>query len=442
MQRVTIVEIDVHTGAVTSTKSYENDFLALVTGLCFASASLTTIILQLVTSSGHCQTITYTPTSPTSTGTSRLHDANTLTLPPSTATDTELLASASHWFTLLSETKADFLASSDLTTCLIRPYGLAVSPLGGITAVAVSAHPDDMLEYLTGANERVNILFGTHEGTQNAWSTSQFNAGARLLPSPHTMATEALFLELTALGPNYAGIVREAVETVLANAPEPAPITDGDRNLVTALDRALLQDTVCNAARYKNCLALHPHPTPPPPDNPTIILAACTAVLSAPHDPAPASMRLLYSLATVGILGLPTHKPLLHLAREAFAYLDAHTPADVSFSLEQGVVAMHLGDGETLEVERGVVSGFEKCVLCGAGMVWRDVRVAECEMGHRFSRCAVTYLPVTGTGTLECAVCERTVLGEVQAEPGLAAAVEHAWECCLQCGGRYWGEDS
>ena len=154
-------------------------------------------------------------------------------------------------------------------------------------------------------------------------------------------------------------------------------------------------------------------------------------------------------MACVGIMGLYTCPTILQLAKSTFEWLAANTPEETRFELELKIIAMRnrvAGSGEDCNVENGFVSSMEKCGVCGEGMVWRDLRIAECINKHRFSRCALTFLPIVDPkATRECSVCARTVLGgylEGREWPkgSLVEAVYGAWEACLQCGGRYWAE--
>ncbi|KAI5797650.1 transcription factor IIIC subunit delta N-term-domain-containing protein [Geopyxis carbonaria] len=445
-RRVSVVVFSSSGETIVSTEDYKNDFIESLTGLCFAPSAPSTLTLQLLSSHGRSQLIKFklSPT-PKNPSTSHIHDpshVDTPPAPPATATDQELRDISCHWQTALAELKQDFMGEYDLPSAAIRAYGLATSPLGGTTVVAASFHPDDTPEYITAANEKMVLVFGTHEGVRGSWRAHNFAPGA--LPTPYDLAPEALLIEILALGDPLLSTVSAAV------AATPADKWDTDASLATTFTTPSL-----NATRY-NSLISHIYPSTisaiPPrlPDSPALAAAAVAAVLRrTPYDTNPAAMRLLYSMATVGVLGLYTSAPLLHLARSALLWLATNTPEHVRFDLELGVIAMRLAPGEgasRLAVERGIVSSMETCVLCGAGMVWRDLEGVECTAGHRWSRCARTWLPVTDPrGTRECGICSGVVMdrrGEVGHSEGLLAEVEDEWTVCLTCGGRFWAEES
>ncbi|KAA8914510.1 transcription factor IIIC subunit delta N-term-domain-containing protein [Sphaerosporella brunnea] len=458
-------------GEVQFTEKFPNDFIEAVTGLTFApSQTPDTTIVQVLSIKGKSQTITYTVpsnitaahiTSPTT------HPEDDVAMPDA-ATDE---ATASTWPVVLSEAEQDFLAQHEISSATIRGYGMAVSPLGGITAVAVSFHPKDSLEYITAVNEKTFILFGTAPGSGGGgWKSCGFSAEGEL-PNPISVSTEAVLLEAMAFQEIFTSRIQTAISAATAAGQPnleaityPSNLSNNNNDVEEFLANHTLLCKPLNALRYSAALKIISRPHSQAgyllAENPNIIAASIISALSAPRSLCAdqLSKRILYSFACVGLLGLYSSSMMLEHAKKAFEWLDSETPTDVRFDLEFGIVAMRTraGSGEVrgggnggkeLNVENGFVSSMERCLICGHGMVWRDLRIAECTEGHRFSRCVLTFLPITDPKlTRECVVCARTVLGGyVQGEEGmqgLAKAVFGGWEACLLCGGRYWAEMS
>jgi hypothetical protein len=370
-------------------------------------------------------------------------------------TDEELRAIASTWPAVLSEVEQDWMAEHEISTAAIRGYGMAVSPLGGITAVAVSLHPKDSLEYITAINEKTTIIFGTAPGSSGSWKSYGFSADGEL-PNPIIVSTEAVLLEAMAFRDKFTSRVQAAISaTTVQPALESITYTDGE-DVEEFLAKHTLLSKPLNALQYAAALKSISQDHEFLPENPSIIAASIIAALSAPRSLCADrdSKRILYSLACVGIMGLYSSSTILEYAKEAFNWLNSETPPEIRFDLEFGIIAMRAraGSGQVnaeqeMNVENGFVSSLERCMICGQGMVWRDLRIAECTEGHRFSRCALTFLPITDPKvTRECVVCTRTVLGGYMEgrdeKQGLVKAVFGGWEACLLCGGRYWAEMS
>jgi hypothetical protein len=435
----TVVTID-ENAEIASTDKFPNKFIESVVGLSFApSETPNTTVVQVFSVKGKSQVITHTvgskPSAPSK-------DAEM----PDAPTDEELRATASTWPAVLSEAEQDFMAEHEISTAAIRGYGMAVSPLGGITAIAASLHPKDSLEYITAINEKTTIIFGTTPGSSGSWKQFGFTSSGRL-PNPIIASTEAILLEATAFPDKFTSRMRGAISSATATAqPNLEMITyrEGE-DVEEFLAKHTLLSPPLNALQYRAALQTISSPFELLPENASIIASCIIAALSAPRDLCAdqLSKRILYSLACVGIMGLYTSPVILQHAKEAFEWLDSQTPEDVRFDLEFGIVQ------QQQNAENGFVSSMERCLICNNGMVWRDLRIAECTEGHRFSRCGITFLPITDPKvTRECVVCARTVLGghvddeEVEEMQGLAKAVFGGWEACLLCGGRYWAEIS
>lgn len=336
------------------------------------------------------------------------------------------------------------MADHDLPTARTRLFGLAPSPLGNLAVTAVSFHPDDQIEYITAASERVSLVFGTHVSSPVSWNRSAI-VPDKPLPTPYDMSVEALLLELTGLGAS----ITANIKSILSAHHKPPSIDVAPQTTPTYTLRTLADDLLCksslNSLRYMLAIELLAGPLVAPKDHPDIILSSIHAILCARRTTDPQSQRILYSLACVGVISFGSQYPqILHAARDAFNWLNEHTPETTSFDLELELIAMQLKENvnsqHQINAENPLVSSMEKCVLCGEGVVWKDVRVVECTQGHRFTRCAVTFLPVvSATGVAECGVCGRAML--VLDHEGLAGEVKSAWDVCLQCGGRYWCED-
>ncbi|KAI5848908.1 transcription factor IIIC subunit delta N-term-domain-containing protein [Tricharina praecox] len=452
-------------GSILSREEFENTFVERCSGLDFAPTNEPdTVIVQVLTSQGKSQIITYkipttaspSPSASTSTiqGIATVQGTDDAAIKDAPTEELENVQTT--WPMTLAEMKQDYMSEYDITKAQVRTYGLAVSPLGGITAIAASFHPKVSLEYTTAHTERTTLIFGFAPGSSGCWSSFGFTPKGAL-PNPITTATEAVILESVALGKPFTSRIHAAISAVTADGNprlEGITFTPGEDEEEFLAKHTLLSKPL-NALRYTAALkriAQMNHKYELLPENPHIIAASIVSALSVPRDLCTDadSKRILYSLACIGIMGLYSSSIILGLAESAFTWLSTHTPDEVRFDLELSIVAMRRRAGNSDElpvsVENGFVSSFERCVICAAGMVWRDLRIAECTAGHRFSRCAITFLPITDPmATRECSVCARTVLGadvEDQEVAGLAATVFGGWETCLLCGGRYWAEES
>ncbi|KAI5798168.1 transcription factor IIIC subunit delta N-term-domain-containing protein [Pyronema domesticum] len=444
---------------IKQTIDFKNDFMEPVSGLAFApSETPDTVVMQTLTIKGRSQIITCTisadivssPISASAIQSPPQDTAEDLTMTEA-PTDEELRIQASTWPSVLAEMKQDYMEEYDIPCAAIRGYGLAVSPLGGITAVAASLHPKDSLEYITGNNEKTSILFGITPGSSGSWSRLSFHPDGTM-PNPTIIATETILQEAQALGETYSNRIFAVTSAGVAKDFNPGAIqyTEGE-NVNEFLAKHVLLETTGNAHRYLSSLKLLEKRPLPIPENPYIIGASIITALRAPRHLCEdkQSKRILYSMACVGIMGLYRVPGILELSKEAFKWLDEHTPEDTDFKLELDIIDLRTRDEETPVVDignSGFVSKFEKCRICAQGMIWRDLRIAECTNGHRFSRCAMTFLPITEPmATRECGVCRRMVLGSHQEgiiRTGLLEAVWASWEACLHCGGRFWAEDS
>jgi hypothetical protein len=471
-------------GNIISNEIFENNFIEIVAGLSFAPCDIpNTIIIQLLTAQGKSQIISYTispstsasgsATVTTAPSTSTVH-TDEIAASAETPTDEELSRNGSTWLSVLAEMKQDFMAEHDIPSASVRCYGMAVSPFGGTTAIAASFHPKDSPEYITINNEKTIIMFGTVEGTIKSPSHRGFfwkRFYDNNIPDPFTVATEAVLLECVAQGNTLISTIRSSVEAAKASISPNSPISV---DVVADLITPVLQSQALNALRYETILQLIPPKDHNIRENPHIIAAIITAALSS-HVPSltttSTSKRLLYSLACVGIMGLYTSPQILQLAKTTFQWLGAHMPEETRFDREMSIIRMREGNsGTEVAVEEcnvaresigsEFVGSVEHCEVCGNGMVWGDLRIAECTQGHRFSRCALTWLPIVEPrNTKECGVCGRTVLSRLGGKKGdadiedcdgnhkncraeFAQMVFDAWEVCLQCGGRYWSEEN
>jgi hypothetical protein len=428
-------------------------------GLSFAPCDApNATIIQLITSLGKSQTITYTiPPVPLKPGEFPFTLHGRQDTGDTDALNNELQTVTATWPTILAEMKQDYMEEYEIPVATVRGYGLAVSPLGGLTAVAVSFHPKDSIQYITGNNEKTTIILSPAPGSVSSLKALGINSDQSLLPNPITMSTEAMLLECMALGASLINSISSSINAVKRNEYDLQTISP--EHIDASLAANVLQIPGLNALRYEIALGLIPGKFDPKAsiarENPSIIAAAIISLLSVPRDAvlmSHLSKRMLYSFACVGIMGLYHSHHILNLALSAFEWLDNQTPPDVRFDLELGIIRMRLsGETPRLPVENGFVSSMETCRICQEGMVWRDLRIANCVAGHRFSRCALTFLPIVDPAvTRECAVCGRTALGYDVAENDereegrrtLADYVFSAWEICLQCGGRYWAERS
>ncbi|KAF8533961.1 transcription factor IIIC subunit delta N-term-domain-containing protein [Trichophaea hybrida] len=456
----TVVTFDIF-GQLLCKEDFKNDFIEVVSGLSFApSDTPNTIVIQVLSVQGKSQSITYTvpfasSTAPTST--SIVHSSGDI-LMLDAPTDEELRSFSSTWPAILAEMKQDFMAEFEIPTAITRGYGLAVSPIGGITAIAASFHPKDSLEYITGSNEKMVIVFATAPGSSGSWKNFEFSADGAL-PNPITISTETVLLEAMALGESFTSRVHAAISATAVDNPNLDTISylEGE-DMKEFLAKHTLLDAPLNSQRYSVALKILEHPRNQPlellPENPHIIAAPIATALSAPRSLSEdfESKRILYSMACVGIMGFYSSPTILSLAKDVFEWLDVNTPPETRFDLELEIIGMRAraANGEEKEtemnVENGFVSSLEKCKICNEGVVWRDLRIAECTSGHRFSRCALTFLPITDPKeTRECAVCARTVLGghaKGKTWAGLVEAIWGGWEVCMLCGGRYWAEGS
>ncbi|KAI5813132.1 transcription factor IIIC subunit delta N-term-domain-containing protein [Pyronema omphalodes] len=444
---------------IKQTIDFKNDFLEPISGLAFApSETPDTVILQTLTVKGRSQVITCTvsadiASSPISASTiqSPAQDAAGDVSMTEVPTDEELRIQASTWPSVLAEMKQDYMEEYDIPCASIRGYGLAVSPLGGITAVVASLHPKDSLEYITGNNEKTSILFGTTPGSSGSWSRLSFYPNGKM-PNPTTIATESMIQEAQALGEVYSNRIFTVTSAGVTEEfnPDAIKYTEGE-DVNEFLAKHVLLERTGNAHRYLSCLKLLEKRPLAIPENPYIIGASIITVLRAPRHLCKddQSKRILYSMACVGIMGLYRIPGILELSKQAFKWLDEHTPEDIDFNPELNIIDIRTRKEEPSVADigsSGFVSKFEKCRICAQGMIWRDLRIAECTNGHRFSRCAMTFLPITDPmATRECGVCCRMVLGSHQegvTRTGLLKAVWASWEACLHCGGRFWAEDS
>lgn len=342
-----------------------------------------------------------------------------------------------HWTYSLPEMEGDYMADSDIQTARTRIFGTAISPLGNVTLTLTSFHPDDQVEYITAAAERTHVVFGTHSKEPVSWRHTAIEPNSPV-PTPYDMAVESLIIEAMALGDEYTDKLKEILsqhthESSAVVAPHTAP---------TSLCYTVLGSSSLNASRYHLALSMLSAPLKVPPENLEILYHSIIAVLCSTLTPDAQSMRLIYSLATVGILAYPDRPELLSRAGDAFKWLDQQTPDSIRFDRELSVVAWRLGTGPEVNIENGIVSSLVQCVLCGEGVVWKDAHIVECTEGHRFTRCAVTFLPVVGKrGVAECGICGKGSL-VLRGEEGLAGVVGRSWDVCLGCGGRLWcGDD-
>ena len=128
---------------------------------------------------GKSQTITYAlPSSAAQSQSTSV--VRSSTLPPADA-DADGAQPAS-WPSVLAEMKQDFMAEFDIPTATVRADGLAVSPLGGITAVVASFHPKDTLEYIIAGSEKTAVIFAAAPGGGGpgaGWKRLTFHAATR-----------------------------------------------------------------------------------------------------------------------------------------------------------------------------------------------------------------------------------------------------------------------
>ncbi|CUS12521.1 unnamed protein product [Tuber aestivum] len=446
-------------GGVMSTREFVNGFVDHIAGFCFTpSTSPSRVMLHLASSNGRAQIIDYTPTSGHMSEKSTSHitegagdeqDVPMSDAPPgSREEEEELRAIASRWTNVLEERKQDYMAEHDLSTCTSRVYGIAASPMGGIIAVACSFHPNDSLQYITASKEMTKIVFGTHHGWEGAWQRRGLLAeppsDEPRVPSPVEISSEAFLFEIECFGSRSAGIVDriwrslDKVHFQDSNGWDLESISIDGAGVDASLASNLLAKRELNALRYKCCLQTLSDPAnprlsllinAPPKEYPEIIAHTICNILSVPRNSATEksnlSIRIIYSLACIGILGLYNFRQVVELARKAFLWLSTKVKVDVRTELEisdrriSDVEVMERGedDGSGLQEirdrDKGFASRLEKCALCDQGMTWSDLRVAECSLGHRVSRCTLTFLPMKDYKlTKECMVCKRTVLSE------------------------------
>lgn len=487
-------------------------------GLCFSPTNSPTIILSAATVNGGSQTVVYSPLSAAPGGHTDTSICQTSEdpgqieiymsdgYPGSREEEEELREMATRWSNVISERKQDFMVEHELSTANCRVYGIAPSPLGGVIAAACSFHPDDSLEYITAAKESTRIVFGTHEGSGGIWEARGFIAETQLasekVPNPLTRAAEALLLEVETLGERREQVV-DSIKRSLSTAHFEGSGLGLDGISVSSdrpedsLSANILLAPSLNALRYSICLDIIPgngYPglsvgVLPPRENAEIIAHIINSILRAPRDKIAAesmlSKRMVYSVACIGILGLYNFRPVLEAARGALSWLSGVDEtftdeagdterSDVDVTAELQIVERRIADLDVIErgdddgsglveiraKDKGFTSKFEKCTLCGGGMVWTDLRLSECTQGHRFSRCALTFLPIKEPRlTKECTICSRTVLGDavldddemdmenrdVRLEVGektLARTVLEGLDVCAHCGGRYWAKGS
>lgn len=489
-------------------------------------------MLHIITSGGRAQIIDYVPPSD---GTSDQSTSNTwdethepevpLTNGPpwSKEEEEELHAIASRWTNMISDRRLDFMAENDLFGCECRVYGIAVSPLGGIIAVAYSLHPNDTLEYITASKEMTRVMFGTHEALEGVLQRRGFIAeppsNQPRVPTPMEISGEAFLLDMQCFGGRYGKVVGDVWRSLESAcfAERKWDLEDTSirsHEVRDSLVCSILAKRQLNALRYMCCLEILPRNLspanlrlsligPPPRENPEIIAHIISNVLAAPRDGPTArsrlSIRIIYSLACIGILGLYDFRYVVELARDAFVWLsrlkempgggadtmskDMNISMDVKTELaiserrisDLEVIEQGWDDGSGLQEirdkDKGFTSRLEKCTLCGEGMTWSDLRMAECSQGHRFPRCALTFLPMRDpTLTKECMVCARPALAErvlvddegemkkqqQKARRGgggagsdnglgsstLARSVLTGLDVCVHCGGRYWAKGS
>lgn len=487
-------------------------------GLCFTPTNSSAVVLSAATVNGRSQTVVYSPLPAASGGradTSTCHTSEDTgqtdihmpdVYPGSKEEEEELRAMATRWSNTISERKQDFMVEHELSTANCRVYGIAPSPLGGVIAAACSFHPDDSLEYITAAKESTRIVFGTHEGSEGIWEARGFVAKTQLdpkkVPNPLTQAAEALLLEVETLGEGreeVVGSIKRSLDTARFEGTGLGleGVSVSSERPEDSLSANILLASSLNALRYKICLDIVPgsgYPglsvgVLPPKENAEIIAHIINSILRAPRDGVAAesmlSKRMIYSVACIGILGLYNFRPVLEAARDALSWLSGvyetftdevgdtkRTGVDVAAELQ--IVERRIADLDVIErgdddgsglveiraKDKGFTSKFEKCTLCGEGIVWTDLRLSECTQGHRFSRCALTFLPIKEPRlTKECTICSRTVLGDavldddeldmenrgVGLEVGkktLARTVLAGLDVCVHCGGRYWAKGS
>ncbi|KAI5850352.1 transcription factor IIIC subunit delta N-term-domain-containing protein [Morchella snyderi] len=497
-------------GEIVSTREFVNGFVEPITGLCFTpSTNSSGVVLHAIAVNGQSQTVVYSPLSAalcdhnniSTCHTSGDIDQTDAHMPDSYPEDGEeeeaLRAMATRWTNAISLRKQDFVNEYELSAANCRVYGIAPSPLGGVIAAACSFHPNDSLEYITASKENTRIVFGTHDGSEGVWKARGFLAGEEIdlskMPNPIARASEALLLEAETLGDNREGILRDIRKSLdrfkgiswgLGSVSIPSEAVE---NTLSA--NILLQPSL-NALRYSSCLEIIPDSNNfglplVPRENTEIVAHHINSILRAPRDETTArstlSKRILYSVACIGILGLYNRRLVLEAARDALSWLssvdetstdnagDAERTIDVITELQ--IVERRIADLDVIErgdddgsglatireKDKLFTSKFEKCTLCKKGMVWEDLQVAECEGNHRFSRCALTFLPIKEPKlTKECTICSRTVLGDAvlegdkmemrarghEGEKTLAEAVLTGLDICVHCGGRYWAKGS
>ncbi|KAL7271927.1 hypothetical protein RUND412_005290 [Rhizina undulata] len=521
--RIIALDKDLNSGAV---REFGNGFIEVVTGLCFTpSSTKDSTILQVVTVEGRTQSVEYKPVidsdeDVTMIGSSEDIQCNDITMTdelppmPGDKDEEELRAIARRWTSLLSERKQDYMGEHDLPAALCRVYGIAASPLGGIVVAACSFHPSDSLQYITASKEATKLIFGAHQGSGSIWDRRGFLGDDDGFPDPRWIPSEGVFLEALAAekGDSAVEEMKDALRKYGSGVFGLDKALETDLDSEDSLANFMFRDRVLNSIRYlyslqlladRNSLAVQP----PGRESPEILARVVVGILRFSRNEktrwSTLSRRILYSIASVGVLGFFGSREVLELCRKAFEWLAENplpsrpiapaaessgtNPINIEVSgsnstdnnpSQQNVFETELSlirkrfedleivltgkdDGSNIVRESEFVSKFERCILCNEEIKWNDISIAECKEGHRFSRCAVTFLPLwKEEGAVECLLCERVVLGrgfvsddemelvergwkkggeeENRKEKSLAEVVVGAWDVCIHCGGRYW----
>jgi len=132
--------------------------------------------------------------------------------------------------------------------------------------------------------------------------------------------------------------------------------------------------------------------------------------------------------------------------------LKSNTPKSDQILAVYKLIKKKLCDKITLDREE---VNLETCDMCSSAIKFESLFWAQCEQGHKFNRCNLTFLAIQGSGiTKMCGICGVEVLDEnkikelqfmegsddtLNSDNALLKSLFAACRVCIYCGGRYVG---
>ncbi|RPB20572.1 hypothetical protein L211DRAFT_812968 [Terfezia boudieri ATCC MYA-4762] len=398
------------------------------------------------------------------------------------------------WDYIIQEKKQDFIAEWDVNSATCKVWGIAKSPFSGIIAVVISLEPDDSLQYVTHSRETSRLIFGIRSEGEDVVKRLY---GQEKLPlitwhSSHNFITECANLfdaERTLIDISEGSAsadskitgfdtLKEIINSYSltqdpsADLVRPKITTNISRlALIDGLSRNIFDPSHLTALRLAVCLRLFPQCRrddgtliiPLYKDEPVMVANLVMNILAAgrvlkARDPL--SRRIVYSAAMIGIVGLWRFgATLLEPCWETLRWLQSQD-SQLDLEWEQQFIASAIDLEKGNEMAQDVLTKqlaalteledkMTRCVLCEGSFKWEDLTIAECSGGHRYPRCAITYLPIqSGQDWKSCLICERNTFemrdqavvedgDNMVVEDTLLSVLLDAWDICVHCGGRY-----